>query len=335
MPKRDQSITPTAQPSRIAIVGTGNVGATFAYALLLSGLAAEIVLINRDQEEAEGEAMDLTHAVPFTHPTRIWSGGYEACVGAAVTVLTAGAPKGDRDSRLDLAQTNTAIFREIVPEVVRHNADGLLLVATNPVDVLTDAVVRLSGLPPERVIGSGTILDTARFRALLGDHFRVDPVTVQADVIGEHGDSQVPVWSQATIAGVPLATVARLRGVRFNQEIRTEIARQTRDAAAAVVERKGATSYAVAAGMTRIVEAILRDQRTVLTVSSTLAGGDDLGEVAISLPSVIGGTGIESVLRPPLSDDEENALRRSAKLVREAIESVSSPSAQTRAEAGR
>jgi L-lactate dehydrogenase len=198
-----------ARPTRVAIVGTGNVGATFAYALLLSGLASEIVLIDANRARAEGEAMDLNHAVPFTHPTRVWAGGYGDCAGAVVTVLTAGAAQKPGETRLDLIKKNAAIWRAIVPQVVQHNPDGILLIATNPVDVLTYAAWKLSGLPAGRVIGSGTILDTSRFRYLLSQHFGVDARSVHAYIVGEHGDSEVPVWSLANIAGMRLPAFCR------------------------------------------------------------------------------------------------------------------------------
>lgn len=305
-------------PVRIAVVGTGTVGATFAHHLLLSGLAAEIVLINRSRDEAEGEAMDLAHAVPFAEPARVWAGDYADCAGAAITVLTAGAAKSEGGSRLDLAAQNGKIFAEIVPEVVRHNPTGILLVATNPVDVLTHAAGKLSGLPAGRVIGSGTILDTARLRALLGEHLSVDARDVQADVVGEHGDSQVPLWSLANVAGLPLADFCADLGVPYDVASRDGIARRTREAASEVVERKGATSYGVAAGLVRIAEAILRDQHSVLTVSGPVGGAEGLPDVCLSLPRVVGRGGAERVLRPRLSGEEAEALRRSAEMVREA-----------------
>lgn len=306
------------QPTRVAVVGTGNVGATFAYALLLSGLAAEIVLINRSRDEAEGEAMDLSHAAPLTQqPTRIWAGDYADCAGAAVTVITAGAPQGDESSRLDLVEKNGAIFGEIVPEIVRHNPEGILLVATNPVDVLTYATWKLSGLPAARVIGSGTILDTARFRALLGAHVGVDPRDVNAFIAGEHGDSEVPLWSLANIAGMRLDEFCAAHGIDFDDPVRETLFTRTRDAAREVVARKGATSYAVAAGLVGIVEAILRDQHTVLAVSSLIEGYAGIDGVCLSLPTVVGQAGVERVVRLGLSGEEEDALRRSAGVLAE------------------
>jgi L-lactate dehydrogenase len=306
------------QPTRIAIVGAGNVGSTFAYALLLSGLASEIVLIDANAHRAEGEAMDLTHAVPFSRPTRIWAGDYRDCSRATITVIAAGASQRPGESRLDLVKRNAAVFGEIVPKVALAGPEGIILVATNPVDVLTWVALRLSGLPPSRVLGSGTTLDTARLRALLGARFRVDPRSVHAFIVGEHGDSEVPIWSSANIAG---ARLADLSGGADQAEL-ASIFEQTRDAAYAIIERKGATYYAVAAALLRIVEAILRDQRTVLSVSSLVDGRYGVRDVCLSLPSVIGRGGVEEVLTLSLSHDEEQALRRSAEVVRQAIEAV-------------
>ena len=202
-----------SRPVRVAIVGVGDVGSTFAYALVLSSLAAEIVLIDTNRAKAEGEAMDLNHTVPFTDPTRIWAGDYPDCAGAAITVLTAGAKQKPGQSRLECLQANARIWREIVPRIARHNPRGILLVATNPVDVLTYAALRLSGLPATRVLGSGTILDTARFRFLLSQHFGVDARSVHAYIVGEHGDSEVPVWSLANIAGMHLPEYCRVQGL--------------------------------------------------------------------------------------------------------------------------
>jgi L-lactate dehydrogenase len=311
------------QPTKIAIVGAGNVGATAAYALLLSGLAAEIVLIDANQKRAEGEAMDLAHAVPFSRPTRVWAGDYEDCAGSVITVLAAGSGQRPGETRLDLAKRNAAIFSEIVPKVAAANPDGIILVATNPVDVLTHVARRISGVPAGRVIGSGTTLDTGRFRALLGDHFGVDPRSVHAFVIGEHGDSEVPVWSSANVAGVGLEDLARARGIAFGPQDRERIFSETRDAAYAIIERKGATYYAVAVALLRIIEALVRDQRTVLPVSSAVGSkGYGVGEVCLSLPSIVGGSGVGEVLELRLSAEEERALARSAEVVRKAQEEV-------------
>ena len=308
-----------AQPNRIAIVGVGNVGASFAYALLFRGLAAEIVLIDANAAKAEGEAMDLNHAVPFTHSTRIWSGDYSDCAGAAVTVIAAGAAQKPGETRLDLVKKNAHIFASIVPKVVKHNPDGILLIATNPVDVLSYVSWKLSGLPAERVIGSGTILDTARFRYLLSQHFNVDARSVHGFIVGEHGDSEVPVWSLTNIAGMRLTEYTRHNDAKCSPEQMEHIFAQTRDAAYEIIHRKGATYYAVAAGLLSITEAILRDQSTVLSVSSLVRGLYGIEDVYLSLPTVLHRGGVERVIHLELSADEEAKLRDSARVLRETI----------------
>jgi L-lactate dehydrogenase len=305
-----------SHPTRVAVIGVGNVGATFAYALLLSGLTTEIVLIDVNRARAEGEAMDLNHAVPFARPTRIWAGDYTDCAGAAVTVIAAGAAQKPGETRLDLVRKNAAIFRQIVPEVARYNPNGILLIATNPVDMLTYATWKLSGLPAQRVIGSGTILDTARLRYLLSQHFGVDPRSVHAHIIGEHGDSEVPVWSLANIAGMGLSKFCAQHGCEFDRATMEDIFRQTRDAAYRIIERKGATYYAVASGLMRIVEAILRDQSTVLSVSSLIEDYYGISDVCLSLPTVVDRGGVEQVLRLELSTEEIEGLRQSAQILK-------------------
>jgi L-lactate dehydrogenase len=307
-----------AASTRVAVVGAGHVGTTFAYALLMSGLAAEIVLIDADHERAAGEAMDLNHAVPFTRPTHVWAGDVSDCAGAAVTVIAAGVGQKPGETRIDLLRRNAGIFGDLVPRIARANPDGILLIATNPVDLLTDVALECSGLPPSHVIGSGTILDTARFRYLLGRHVGMDPHSVHAYIVGEHGDSEVPVWSLANVAGMRLDTFCDAHGIEFGDDVRRSIFEQTRDAAYAIIERKGATYYAVAAGLLRIVEAILRDQQTVLSVSSRVSGYAGIHDVSLSLPTVIDRGGVARVLALDLDDAETAALRRSAELLRKA-----------------
>jgi len=316
------------QPVRIAVVGTGNVGSTFAYALLLSGLAAEIVLIDANRAKAEGEAMDLQHTVPFAHPTRIWAGDYTDCTGAIATVIAAGVNQKPGETRIDLLKRNAAVFANVVPPVARHNPQGILVIATNPVDVLTYASLKLSGYAWQRVIGSGTILDTARFRHLLSQHFKVDSRSVHAHIIGEHGDSEVPVWSLANIAGMRLPDFCAAQNLAGDTTAMDDIFRQTRDAAQHIISRKGATYYAVAAGLMRIVEAIVRNQRTVLSVSSLVHDYYGIDDVCLSLPTVVSRSGIESVLRLNLNQQEVEALQHSAAVLEEtrgqlAIESTS------------
>jgi len=309
-------------PVRVAVVGVGNVGATFAYALLLSGLASEIVLIDANRAKAEGEAMDLNHAVPFTHPTRIWTGNYPECAGAAVTVLAAGASQKPGETRIDLIKKNAAIWRAIIPEVAKHNPAGILLIATNPVDVLTYAAWKLSGFAAGRVIGSGTVLDTSRFRYLLSRHFGVDARSIHAYIIGEHGDSEVPVWSLANIAGMRLPEFCQAQNLPYDPHAMDEIFVQTGNAAYRIIERKGATYYAVAAGLMRITQAILRNQSTVLSTSSLISDYYGIGDVCFSLPTVIDRGGVENVLRLQLSSEEIEKLRHSAEVLKTTIRTL-------------
>lgn len=304
----------TVMPIRIAVVGAGRVGATFAYALLHRGIAPEIVLLDSDRRRAEGEAMDLSHAVPLTRPARVWAGDYADCAGGAVTVIAAGVAQAPGEARLGLLQRNATVFREVVPRVVADNPHAIVLVATNPVDVLTYAAWRLSGLPAARVLGSGTVLDAARFRHRLSGHFGVDPHSVHAWIVGEHRESEVPAWSLVNIAGMRLAEFCAAQDLRLDEADRDRIFRQSRNAATEISSRKGATYYAVAAALVRIVDAIVRDQRTVYSVSTVLEDAAyGVGEVCLSLPAVIGRGGVEWVLHLGLSRSEDADLRRSAK----------------------
>jgi L-lactate dehydrogenase len=311
-----------SRPTRVAVVGTGAVGSTFAYALLLSGLASEIVLVDVNRSKAEGEAMDLNHAVPFTHPTRIWAGGYADCAGATVTVLAAGVPQRPGQTRLQCLQANAQVWREIVPQIAVNNRRGILLVATNPVDVLTYTAWKISGLPAARVLGSGTILDTARFRFLLSQHFGVDARSVHAFIIGEHGDSEVAAWSLANIAGMRLPEYCRANGLPYENQVMERIFESTRDAAYRIIERKGATYYAVAAGLLRITQSILRHQNTVLSVSSLINDYYGISDVCFSLPTVINQEGVQKVLRLELDNSEISKLRHSAGILRQTLDAL-------------
>jgi len=307
---------------RIAIIGAGNVGATFAYSLLISGLAGEIVLIDANQTKAAGEAMDLNHSVPFTQSTRIWAGRYEDTAGAAITVVTAGSAQKPGETRLDLVQRNASIFKSIIPEIVRNNPDGLILVATNPVDILTYSAWKLSGLPASRIIGSGTILDTARFRYLLSQYARVDSRSVHAYIIGEHGDSEVPVWSLANIAGMSLEDYFAMNCRDCEKDVFDHIFEATRDAAYQIIQRKGSTYYAIASGLQRIVEAILRDQDTVLSVSTLIEDFHGVNNVFLSLPCILGRNGIKQVLKIPLNEKEREGFVHSAGVMQENIRAI-------------
>jgi L-lactate dehydrogenase len=304
------------RPTRVAIVGCGNVGATFAYALLLSGLASEIVLIDANHAKAEGEAMDLNHAMPLGRPVRIWAGDYKDCKGALLTVVTAGAAQRPGETRLDLVQRNTGIFKQIIPNIVKNDPEGIIIIATNPVDILTYVAQELSGLPRNQVIGSGTVLDSARFRYLLSQEFDVDPRSVHAFIIGEHGDSEVPAWSLANIAGMRLPQYCAVNGLGCDEQHLDRIFEQTRDAAYHIIERKGATYYAIASGLVRICEAIIRDQSTVLSVSSYIKDYYGISDVCLSIPSIVDLGGVERVIHLDLSADEIEGLRKSADILK-------------------
>lgn len=306
-------------PIKVAIIGTGRVGASCAYALQMSGLASEIVLINANRQRAEGEAMDINHGSQFTKPVRVWAGDHRDCRGADIVVLAAGTSQKPGDTRLDLLRNNANILQRTLAPALRYLEDTIMVVAANPVDVLTYLTWQMTGLPSNQIIGSGTILDTARFRFLLGQHFRIDTHSIHAYIIGEHGDSQVPVWSLANIAGMRLDEYTGLNGTPLDSSERGKIAENTRRAAYEIIHRKGATYYAIAAGLVRIIEAIVRDENSVLTISGVVNDLHGLGEVALSLPRVINRHGIASTLDLPLSNDEETGLKRSAQIIREAI----------------
>lgn len=308
--------------AKIAIVGAGAVGSTVAYATMIRGLATELVLIDAKRDKAEGEAMDLNHGLPFAPPAKIWAGDYSDCQGAEIVVLSAGVASIPGETRLALLERNSAIFKEIVPQVARHNPEGILLVITNPVDVLTYLSVRLSRRPPSRVIGSGTVLDSARFRYLLSQHCGVDPRNVHAYIIGEHGDSEVPVWSLANISGVRLEEYCLVCDRGCTQAEREEIFPRVRRAGSEIIERKGASYYAIGLAATTIMESILRNQKTILPVSSLLEGQYGLREVCLSLPSIVDRDGIAKILELPLSEVEIERLRRSAHILKEAARSL-------------
>ena len=315
------------QLTRIAIIGTGHVGATCAYALQLLGHASEIVLINTNHERAEGEAMDINHGALFARPVRVWAGDYSDCKEADIVVLAAGASQKPGETRLDLLKRNATIFHNILPQVIQYTRNAILIVVSNPVDVLTHVAWRASQFPAVQVIGSGTILDTARFRYLLSQHFGIEPRSIHAYIIGEHGDSQVPVWSLANIAGIRLDEYTRLNNKPLEKSHRDEIAQNTRLAAYEIIRRKGATYYAIAAGLVRIIEAIMRDENSVLTISSLLQGKHGLNDICLSLPCIVNRQGIKETIELPLSFEEQLGLEKSAGIVHEAIESLAELSA--------
>lgn len=308
--------------AKVAIVGAGRVGSTLAYALAASGVVRDIVLIDTDRARAEGEAMDIAQAVPFYAPVAVKAGTPADAAGARLTVIAAGAAQRQGETRPQLVRRNVGVLREIVPQVVRANPRGLLLIATNPVDALTFAALRISGLPPARVFGSGTVLDTARLRSELAIHYGVDARNVHAYVLGEHGDSEVVAWSTATLANVHVHEYCRLTGMSCTREDMNAIAARVRDAAYEIIRRKGATNFAIAAAVKRIVEAVVRDEASVLTVSTLVDAHYGIRDVCLSLPAVVDASGIRRVLPVLLSEEETSRLRDSAEAVRATMASA-------------
>ncbi|WP_029898959.1 L-lactate dehydrogenase [Desulfohalovibrio reitneri] len=308
--------------SRVAVIGTGDVGATYAYVLTIKGLVHEMGLINRSRERAEGEARDINDGLSLAQPAKVEAGGYELCRGAQLVVITAGASQKPGETRLDLTRRNAEIMREVVARVMEQNHDPILLIVSNPVDVLTYVALKESGLPPGQVIGSGTVLDSSRFRYLLSNHCRLDPRSVHAHIIGEHGDSEFAVWSRVNIAGTPLHEFCPTCRKSCLLDIRDTIEEKVRRAAYEIIKRKGSTYYAVALAMARITEAVFNNQHSVLTVSSLVSGYYGLENVCLSLPSVVGAQGVESQILATLADDEAEKLKHSAAIIREQIESA-------------
>ncbi len=300
----------------MGLVGTGLVGSSFAYALIIRGIASELVLVDANMDKAVGEMMDFTHGLSFTRPMKITAGSYEDLADAQVVVIAAGASQKPGESRLNLLARNARIFRTVVPEVVRRNPGGIIVIATNPVDILTFISQKESGLAPGRVIGSGTILDTSRFRFMLGQYYGVDARSVHAYIVGEHGDSEIPLWSLANIGGVRLQEFAPLKNRSYNQEEMDRLFLEVRDAAYEIIKRKGSTYYAIGLGLLSIVEAIVGDHRSVLSVSTLMTGQYGVRDICLSLPCVVGANGVEEVLTLNLSQEEENGFRNSAAKLR-------------------
>jgi len=304
---------------RVVIVGTGFVGSTTAYALLLSGTVAEIVLIDRDKRRADGHVQDLRDAEVFSHTTRVVAGQFEDCCSADVIIITAGVSQSGQRSRLDSLNETAAILKGLVLKVVRYNPHGILLIASNPVDVLTYAAWKWSGLPANRVIGSGTSLDTSRFRRRLAEHYGVASDNVHAYVVGEHGESQVAAISSARIAGTPLESFCRELNLPYDEDGLRKIANDTRAAGLEIIRAKGATYYGIGTALARIAGAILRDEHAVLTVSSLVPESMGLGEVSLSLPTIITRDGVARVVSIPLDASERQALEASAETLKQYI----------------
>lgn len=313
---------------KIGIVGTGYVGSTAAFALVMQGVGREIVLVDLDTARAQAEADDIYHAVPFAEPLQIVSGDYEALKGAGVVIIGAGVGQKPGETRLQLLARNAAVFKQVIPSVLKYAPDAILIIATNPVDIMTHLAAQYAadfGVPSHRVIGSGTMLDTARFRALLGRHVGIDSRHVHAYVVGEHGDSEVLAWSNVRIGGVPLDEFAAERDIALSEDVITSIDDGVRNAAYRIIEGKGATYYGVASALAYMADVILHDQRSIMTIctpESNIAGVED---VTISMPHMLGGDGVIGSHHPlKLDDAEQEKLHNSATLIRQMITDIES-----------
>lgn len=303
---------------KIVIVGTGFVGATFAYALMIRGLCREIVLIDRNTDRADGEAMDLNHGIAFAPPALIRTGTYADCAGADIVVVTAGVAQKPHETRLELASRNAAVYKEIIPKIARCTQDAILLIVTNPVDVMAYAAYKLSGFPARQVIGSGTVLDTARFRFLLSRHCQVDVKNVHAYIVGEHGDTEVPLWSMANVAGMKFDQYCLSCEKACEHGERERIFQQVRDAAYHIIAKKQATYYAVGLAIVDICEAVLRNENSVLTVSTLLQDYLGVSDIYLSVPAIVNRGGVARLIELEMSPEELQAFQASAATIRAA-----------------
>lgn len=301
---------------KVAIVGTGFVGSSYAYSLVNQGTVSELVLIDLNKERAEGEAQDLNHGVPFGSPMKIKAGDYTDCHDMDLVVITAGANQKPGETRLDLASKNAKIMQGIVKDIMASGFDGILVIASNPVDVMTHVAYEASGLPKERVIGSGTILDTARFRYLLSDYFQVDSRNVHAYIVGEHGDSELPIWSHVTIGGLPLNVYGKLNNFYEDRDMQA-IFENVRDAAYQIIQKKCATYYGIGMGLARLTKALLYNENSILTVSTYFEGEYDIEGVYMGIPAVVNANGVREILRLNLSDREQQLLENSANILKD------------------
>lgn len=297
---------------KAAIIGCGFVGSASAFALMQSGLFSELVLIDANHDKAEGEAMDIAHGLPFAGQMKIYAGDYDDIVDAAVIIVTAGAAQKPGETRLDLVNKNVNIFKSIIPEIAKRNYKGILLIVANPVDILTYTAVKLSGLPENRVIGSGTVLDTARLKYALGEHLEVDSRSVHSFIIGEHGDSEIVAWSSTNVSGIPVNDFCELRGHFNHEEAMHRIADDVKNSAYDIIEKKGATYYGIAMSVKRICECIMRDEKSILPISSMMHGEYGISDICLSMPTVVGREGVETRVPIQLNEQEESALSDSA-----------------------
>lgn len=304
---------------KAAIIGCGFVGTSIAFSLVQKGIFSELVLIDANEKKAEGEAMDLSHGLPFTKPMEIKAGGYEDIADCAMIIITAGANQKPGETRLDLVHKNVEIYKSIIPKIVEMNQEATLLIVSNPVDIMTYVALKLSGYPSHKVIGSGTVLDTARLKYLLSRHLDVDSRSIHAFIIGEHGDSELAVWSAANVSGIPLNHFCELRGYFDHMESMDRIYQSVRDSAYEIIEKKGATYYGVAMAVCRIAESVIRNEHSIMPISVYLDGLYGLHDICLSIPTVVGQEGAEKVLDIPLDLMEMGKLVYSAEELKKII----------------
>ncbi len=305
------------KPRKCAIIGCGFVGAATAFALMMSKLYSELVMIDVNFDKADGEAKDISHGIPFAGPMRIYAGDYQDLCDAALAIVTAGANQRPGETRIDLVHKNVDIFKTIIPKIMEHGFNGILLVVANPVDILTYAAAKISGLPENRVIGSGTVLDTARLKYALGQLLGVDSRSVHAFVIGEHGDSEIVAWSSANVSGIPLRNFCAMRGFQNPEEEMARIANEVKNSAYEIIAKKGATYYGIAMSVKRICETIALNERSILPVSSMMTGEYDIRDISLSMPAIVGADGIETLVPISIDRAETSALRKSAQTLME------------------
>ena len=304
-------------PRKAAVIGCGFVGSATAFTLMQSRLFSELVLLDVNMEKADGEAKDIAHGIPFAGQMKIYAGTYDDAADAAIIIITAGANQKPGETRLDLVQKNTAIYQSIIPEIVKRDFGGILLIVSNPVDILTYVALKLSGLPEKRVLGSGTVLDTARIKYALGEHLGVDSRSVHSFIIGEHGDSEIAAWSSTNVSGIPLNEFCEMRG-HFNHDAAMDaIAEKVKNSAYEIISKKQATYYGIAMSVKRICECIVRNERSILPVSAMMHGEYGIEDITLSMPAIVGIGGVETHVPIALSEEEAEKLVESAKKLKE------------------
>lgn len=309
-------------PRKAAIIGCGFVGSATAFTLMQSKLFSEMVLIDANQEKADGEAKDIAHGIPFAGQMKIYAGDYKDLADAAIVIVTAGANQKPEETRLDLVHKNVSIYKNIIPQITAQNFQGILLIVSNPVDILTYVAVQLSGLPENRVIGSGTVLDTARLKHCLGEHLHVDSRSVHSFIVGEHGDSEIAAWSSTNVSGIPLDNFCEMRG-HFNHEASMQkIAESVKNSAYEIIAKKQATYYGIAMSVKRICECIIRNEKSILPVSSMMHGEYGIEGIALSMPAIVGLDGVETHVPISLNEEEQNRLKESARTLKQVADSL-------------